>query len=67
MNIVILFGLIAFAALSAAVFTILRRKHIRRTQEKVYRAYLREQAILEQNFFSTYFTMLREAQRHKGG
>jgi len=69
MPIIFFLSLIAFAVVSMAVIAIrhiCRRNRIQRAREEMYQAYLREQAVLEQQFFSTYFAMLREAQRHKG-
>jgi len=43
-----------------------RQNRIQQAQEELYRAYLREQGILEQQYFATYFAMLWEAQRCKG-
>lgn len=68
MVISILLGFLVFVAIGAAVVTVCRiyyKRRIRKAQEKMYRDYLREQAILEQNYFATYFAMLQEAQRQK--
>lgn len=64
----ILLGFLAFAVIgvaAVAVYHIYSQRRIRKAQEKVYRDYLREQAILEQNYFSTYFAMLRAAEEQK--
>lgn len=68
MVISILLGFLAFVAIGATAVTACRiysQRRIRKAQEKVYQDYLREQAILEQNYFATYFAMLQEAQRQK--
>lgn len=64
----ILLGILAFAGIGAAAVTACHAYHqrrIRKAQEKVYRAYLREQAALEQNYFATYCAMLRAAEEQK--
>lgn len=63
----ILLGLLAFATMgiaAAATCHIYSQRRIRKEREKVHRNYLREQAILQQNYFNTYFAMLQAAQRH---
>lgn len=68
MVISILLAFLVFVAIGAAAVTACRiysQRRIRKAQEKVYQDYLREQAILEQNYFATYFAMLQAAEEQK--
>lgn len=68
--VIVLLNLAAFAVVSGVAVSICRihrHNRIRKAQEKVYNDYLREQALLQANFFNTYFAMLQETQRHTNG
>lgn len=58
---------IAAIALVGALTALYRRNRIRRAAEKMHDDCLRELAILQQNYFATYFAMLQAAQRQKDG
>lgn len=64
---IIFLGLTVFALAAAgvAICHIRRRKRVRKVQKRIYQAYLREEAILRQNYFATYFAMLQTAEEQK--
>ena len=65
----IFFCIFALAAVVSciALCRIRYKQRIRKAREKVYNDYLKEQMILELNFFNAYYTMLQAAQRQKDG
>lgn len=54
-------------ALVGALTALCRRNRIRRAAEKMHDDYLRELAVLQQNYLATYSAMLQAAQRQKDG
>lgn len=58
---------IAAVALVGALTALYRRNRIRRAAEKMHDDYLRELAILQQNYFATYSAMLQAAQQQTDG